>query len=127
MDLDHPAAAMSGLLARLATMPAWFADLAINVAVLTAAGAAALAWEYVLVRLARRAVDDRRQFLGTLLPQIRGPIRVALVIFALGLALPAARLDDSVAAAARHALLIAFIALTGWVAIIALGLAARAY
>ena len=127
MDIDKTAAAISGLASKLGLMLAWFPDLAVSFAVLVLALAVALACEYIVMRLGRPELDTRRAFLGALLTQARGPIRLALIIFALSVALPATRFDAIVTAAARHGLLIAFIAFMGWVAIIALGIAARLY
>jgi small-conductance mechanosensitive channel len=77
--------------------------------------------------LGRRALDSRRVFLKSLLSQTRGPTRLALIIFALSLAASPARLAADAAADVRHALLIAFIILMGWIAVIAVRLAGQIY
>src|SRR5262249_39545001 len=77
--------------------------------------------------LARRAMASRAVFLTLLLAQTRGPTRLGLVIIALGFVTAAAPLDPATAAAAHHALLIAFIILAGWIGVIAVRLAGQIY
>jgi small-conductance mechanosensitive channel len=106
-----------------ASIPAWAADLlAVALAV-----AAALVVHAVVMRAARRALDSRRVFLRSFLSQTQGPTRLALIIFALSLAATAAPLDAVTAATVRHALLIAFIVLVGWMAVVAMRLAGEFY
>jgi len=115
------AAARIGELASRA--PVWAVDLAAVVL----AVAAALACHAILTSLARRAMGSRAVFLTLLLGQTRGPTRLGLVIVALGFVTAAAPLDPGTAAAAHHALLIAFIILAGWIGVIAVRLAGQIY
>jgi small-conductance mechanosensitive channel len=117
----------SDIAARLEQIVARVPDWAVDLAALAVAVIAALACHAVLMRLVRRGLDSRRIFLKSLLSQTGGPTRLALIILALGLAVSAAPLDPSVSAAARHALLIAFIILAGWIAVIAVRLAGQIY
>jgi small-conductance mechanosensitive channel len=89
--------------------------------------AAALACHAILMSVARRAMGSRAVFLTLLLAQTRGPTRLGLVIIALGFVTAAAPLDPATAAAAHHALLIAFIILAGWIGVIAVRLAGQIY
>jgi small-conductance mechanosensitive channel len=127
MELQDLQALLSGLAARFDDIVARAPDWAINAAALAAAVAVALVCHAVLMRLVRRALDSRRVFLKSLLSQTRGPTRLALIIFALSVAVSTARLDDAAKSSARHALLIAFIILTGWIAVVAVRLAGQIY
>ena len=106
-----------------AWLPAWGAGMV--VLVLTVA--VALVAHAILLRLVRAALGPRRVFLQSLLAQTRDPTRLALIILALAAALPAARLDAAAADDVRHALLIGFIVLVGWFAIIAVNVFSRIY
>jgi small-conductance mechanosensitive channel len=122
-----PSAILAGLAARSEDIVARAPDWAVNLGALVVAVAAALLCHALLLSLGRRALDSRRVFLQSLLSQTRGPTRLALIIFALSLAASAARLDAAIAADVRHALLIAFIVLMGWIAVIAVRLAGQIY
>jgi len=106
-----------------AWLPAWGAGMV--VLVLTVA--VALVAHAILLRLVRAALGPRHVFLQSLLAQTRDPTRLALIILALAAALPAARLDAAAADDVRHALLIGFIVLVGWFAIIAVNVFSRIY
>ena len=99
----------------VARLPDW----ALALARLTVAVLCALLAYAVLARLVRRAVPPDRIFLGSLLIHTRGPVRLAVAILAIAIALPAAGFDPVVADSLRHALLIGFIVLAGWIAIVA--------
>ena len=103
--------------------PAW----AIDVTALTLAILVALAIHGLLMAVARRAVDARAVFVSSLLTRTRGPTRLALIIIALSIAAAAIPLDPSTAAAAHHALLIAFIILAGWIGVLAVRSAGQIY
>jgi small-conductance mechanosensitive channel len=127
MEPHSGLAVAAGLVARLDEILAWAPDWAVDLGAMTLAVALALVLHAVLMRLARRALDSRRVFLRSLLSQSLGPTRLALIILALGIALTAARLDADAMATARHALLIAFIVLLGWIATIAVRLGGQIY
>jgi small-conductance mechanosensitive channel len=127
MEQQSLQALVSGLFARFDDMAARAPDWAVDAGALAAAVAVAVVCHAVLMRLVRRALDSRRVFLKSLLAQTRGPTRLALIIFALSVAVSAARLDAAARADARQALLIAFIILTGWIAVVAVRLAGQIY
>jgi small-conductance mechanosensitive channel len=107
----------------LAWAPGWLAGSVI----LIAAAAAALLAHVVLIGILRRIVAARHFFLGALVVRTRAAIRLALVVFVLSGALQAAPFDPAVRAAIAHLLLLAFILLVGWFAIIVVHLAAETY
>jgi small-conductance mechanosensitive channel len=96
-----------------------FPDWALVAARLVFAVIAALAAHALLVRLVRRALGPDRIFLRSLLIRKRGPVRLALMIIAVAVALPVSGVDPALANAVRHALLIGLIVLAGWMAIVA--------
>lgn len=107
----------------LAWVPGWLAGLLI----LVAAAVAALWVHLVLISVVRRVVGSRRFFLAALVTRARAPTRLALLVLAVSVALPAAPFDPAVRAAIAHGLLIVFILLIGWFAMIAVQLAAETY
>jgi small-conductance mechanosensitive channel len=117
----------AGIAARVGDMVARAPGWAIDLAAIAAAIVAALLAHAVLMRVLRRSLDARRVFLKSLLAQTQGPTRLALIIFVLNLAASAAPLDESSRANAHHALLIAFIVLVGWIAVIAVHLGGQIY
>ncbi|MBV8754261.1 MAG: mechanosensitive ion channel family protein [Hyphomicrobiales bacterium] len=127
MDQKGPQAFLSDIAGRandlVAHAPAW----AIDMAAVALAVVVALAFHAILIAVVRRAVDARAVFLSSLLAQTRGPTRLALIIIALSIAAAVIPLDPSAAAAAHHALLIAFIILAGWIGVIAVRLAGQIY
>jgi small-conductance mechanosensitive channel len=127
MEQNSFQAIVSDLVARFAEAAARAPDWAVALGALAFAVVAALVCHAILMRLARRAVDSRNVFLKSLLSQTQGPTRLALVIFALTFATSATRLDAPTNATIHHALLIAFVILMGWIAVIAVRLAGRIY
>jgi small-conductance mechanosensitive channel len=103
--------------------PPWTLDLA----ALALAVVIALFAHYVVIRILNRLVGDRRVFLSLLLTRTEGPTRLAVVIAAVSVVTPWAPVDPAVSQAITHALIIAFIILVGWVAIIAVAIAADIY
>ena len=87
----------------------------------------ALFVHYVVLRILARLIGARRVFLSLLLTQTAGPTRLAVVIFAVSVVTQWAPLEPAVTQAVTHALLIAFIILVGWMAIIAVAIAADIY
>ena len=79
----------------------------------TAAGLALLLHR-AAVRLMRRLISSKHAFLQSLISATDGPIRMALVIFAVGIVLPAVPLEHDAQAAVGRALVVAFILLIGW-------------
>jgi small-conductance mechanosensitive channel len=106
---------------------AWAPDWLAGILILAAAALVALLAHFVLIAIVRRTLGTRRFFLGALILRTMAATRLALVVFVLGGALQAAPFDAPVRDALGHALLIAFILLLGWFAMIAVELAAETY
>jgi len=100
--------------------PPWMLALA---ALALAVGIALFA-HYIVLRILERLIGARRVFLSLLLTRTAGPTRLAVVIFAVSIVTQLAPVDPAVTQAITHALLIAFIILVGWMAMIAVGIAA---
>ena len=115
------------MVARLKDSVTWIPPWTIDLTVLVLAVAAALIAHGVMVRLARRAIAGRRPFVATLLRQTRGPTRLALVIFALSVAIQAVSLEPDAAATMVHLLQVALIFLLSWIAIRATDIASNIY
>lgn len=81
----------------------------------------------VLVSMTRRWIGESHPILRTLFTNTQGATRLALIILAVSLAVPAAPLSDGVQFFFSRALLVAFIILAGWVALIATKIAADFY
>lgn len=94
---------------------------------LVLAAAVALLLHRAVVRLMRRLISSRRVFLQSLISATDGPIRMALVIVAVGIVLAAAPLDRDAQAGVGRALMVAFIVLVGWSATAAIALASDYY
>ncbi|BBK42765.1 hypothetical protein STVA_27850 [Allostella vacuolata] len=107
----------------LGWIPGWVIG---SVMLVVAAGIAASIHGLVL-RLVRRLVGGERIFLNLLITRTTGPTRLAIIIFAVGLVLPAAPFEPEATAAIAKILTIAFILLLGWIAVTALDLAATLY
>jgi small-conductance mechanosensitive channel len=107
----------------LAWLPGWL----VGILVLVAAGIVALSAHLVLIAIVRRTLGARRLFLAMLLARTSAATRLALLVFFMSGALPAAPFDPAVRAGIAHGLLVAFILLVGWFAIIAVHLAAETY
>lgn len=106
---------------------AWLPDWAISLAILAAATAVAFGVHDALVRLARRLLRSREAFLRSWVQRTRGPSRLALLTIFLGMAVTTAPLSDGQADLARRVLLFVFVLLIGWIAIVALDIAAALY
>src|SRR5713101_2506637 len=107
----------------LAWAPGWLA----GILILVVAVVAALLAHLVLIGIARRIVGTRGSFLAALVVRTRAATRLALLVFVVSGALQVAPLDPAVRAAIGHVLVVAFILLVGWFAIIAVHLAAETY
>jgi small-conductance mechanosensitive channel len=123
MQLDSLRAITRWLGTVLDLAPPWALDLA----ALVLAVVIALLVHYVAIRILNRLVGDRRMFLSLLLTRTEGPTRLAVVIVLVSVVTPWAPVDPAVSQAITHALVIAFIILVGWVAIIAIAIAADLY
>jgi small-conductance mechanosensitive channel len=103
--------------------PAWTLDLA----ALVLAVILALFAHYVVMRILNRLIGNRQAFASLLLKRTVGFSRLAVVIAAVSVVTPWAPVDPAVSLAITHALVIAFIILVGWMAIIAVAIAADTY
>ncbi|NKC34124.1 mechanosensitive ion channel family protein [Falsiroseomonas selenitidurans] len=97
--------------ATLYWIPSWLLSLLI----LAAGVALAVLAHRVLFRIGTRLVEDRDLFWRSLMQRTEGPTRLAMIIIGLAFAAAIAPLTGGQADALRHVLLVAFIALVGWV------------
>ena len=103
-------------------MPAWLPGLM----VMAVAGTVALALHGTIIGLLRPVVRHRPG-LREMLDRMRSLIRLVVLIIALGIALPATQWPIDVMAAIGRILLISFVVLIGWGAVVAIGIAADIY
>ncbi len=108
-------------------LPTWVPQWIIGLAIM--AGAAALVLIVYLWFVARliRLAARYSPFLQTLLERARHPAAAILIIFALGVALPAAQLPYAWPLTIGHALLVALVLALGWTASKALDIGAELY
>ncbi|WP_034852881.1 mechanosensitive ion channel family protein [Inquilinus limosus] len=102
--------------AKLPWMPSW----AISAGLLALAVAVAIAVHRILFRIATDIVASKDLFWRSLVSRTHGPTRLAAIIVATSAAATVAPLSDAQVGIVRHILLLAFIALLGWVALTAL-------
>src|SRR4029453_1064450 len=102
------------LLAKADEYLPWIPNWLWAASILATAAALALLLHRAAVRLMRRLIAPKHVFLQSLISATDGPIRVALVIVAVGVVLPAAPLEHDALAAVGRALVVAFILLVGW-------------
>ena len=93
--------------------------------------AAAVAVALVIRRLAdvllRKTLATKHPFLYSLFLEMEGPLRLAVVLLALNIAVAVAPLGNQLAAVLSRILQVCFIALIGWIAMTALDIAAAIY
>jgi small-conductance mechanosensitive channel len=99
----------------------------LSLAALALAIVIALLTHYIVIRILNRLIGDRQVFLSLLLTRTAGPTRLATVIAAVSVVTAWAPVDPAVSQAITRALIIAFIILVGWIAIIAVALVADSY
>jgi small-conductance mechanosensitive channel len=99
----------------------------LGLAALALAIVIALLTHYIVIRILNRLIGDRQAFLSLLLTRTAGPTRLATVIAAVSVVTAWAPVDPAVSQAITRALIIAFIILVGWIAIIAVALVADSY
>jgi small-conductance mechanosensitive channel len=97
------------------------------VTLLALAALLALLVHEILARIVGRLARGSGRYLTSFLLAVRPVTRLAFVVVALALALPAAQLSPEADAIAAKVLLLATIVLVGWVAMIALDLASELY
>ncbi|WBV43050.1 mechanosensitive ion channel family protein [Pseudoroseomonas cervicalis] len=98
----------------------WAPDWAVSLLVLGVAALLALALHRAVYRVLTRLVEQRELFWRSLVQRTEGPVRMALVVFALSIGAGIAPLNGGQTTVLRHGLLICFIGLLGWVALTAL-------
>ncbi|MCQ8240667.1 mechanosensitive ion channel family protein [Rhizosaccharibacter radicis] len=96
----------------LSWLPPQFA----SVLVLVLAGGAALLAGRMLVNLLLRVPGPRREFFRSLAKGVRQPLRVLVVVIAVGAALPASGISNTGFAIVEQGLLVAVVLLMGWAA-----------
>ena len=121
--MSHPPPWLDDLAVRLAWAPAW----AVSLILIALAVVAALVFHAALVLIVRRGLAKGDAFWSALAVRTRRPTRLACIVAALSLAVPAAPLTPSEAASAKHVLLILFILLVGWIVMTALDIGAALY
>ena len=115
--------AMTGLRDALA----WAPDNIVGVLLLALAALIALSVHRTILRLRRRLLRDRHPYLRSFLTWTVGLTRVALIIFALFIVLPATPLDEETIAVLARILLLATIIVIGWAAIATVNMSAELY
>ncbi|HZP98784.1 MAG TPA: mechanosensitive ion channel domain-containing protein [Reyranella sp.] len=108
-------------------LSAWLPSWLIAVIALVVTTAIAFGVHAVLMRIALRLVPERHDFVRSLLAATRGLSKAALAIVMVALLLPALAFDEKVEAVISRGLIVAFILLIGWAAIIAVSLASDLY
>ena len=105
----------------------WAPDWAFGVVLMAIAAIVALIVHRVISTVFRRAFGERHPLLRSIFERIIGPSRLALVAFALAAVLPSTAFNPAVIETLGRILLIAFIALAGWMAHIAIETASGLY
>jgi small-conductance mechanosensitive channel len=120
-------AIVEGLQARFGGMLPAARDWAAAAFLLVGAAIVALLLHAAILALVRRALGERRPFLRTVLRATTEPTRLALLLVALAIALPATPLSADTQANLGRLLALATICLLGWVAATVLHIAADLY
>jgi len=115
------------LLTEFYSYTTWIPNWLLTALMLAVAAGSALLLHRGAVRLAHRLVSPHREFLQSLISATDGPIRMALVVVAIAIVLPAAPLERDAQAAVGRMLVVAFIVLLGWSATAAISLASDFY
>ena len=106
---------------------AWAPDGLVGAAMLALAALLALVIHSMLIRLLLRVLKDRRPYLRSFLSSTMGLTRLALVVLALFVVLPAAPFSFEVESVVTNVLLVTAIGLIGWAAVIAIDMTADLY
>lgn len=104
-------------------LPGWL----LGAVLLLIAIALALAIYTAIVKMMRSTLGARHPNVRALFTQTKGPLRLALIVFALSIALPLAPIDTAVANGLSRAMHVAFIALLGWMAMVAVQIFTQIY
>jgi small-conductance mechanosensitive channel len=111
------------IIGAISLLPNWIVSLASAAAAILAA---LLAYA-LIVRIVRRTLGARHPYLRSLLARTKGTFLIALMMAALAIVLPMAPIDPVAASRVSGLLHVAFVALTGWMAITAVDIGARLY
>ena len=111
----------------LSSALSWAPDWAFGVALLAISAIVALIVHRVISKVFRRAFGARHPLLRSIFERATGPLRLALVAFALAAVLPSTPFNPAVIDTLGRILLITFIALAGWMAHIAMETASGLY
>ena len=102
-------------------------DWAVAAVLFAIAVIAALTLHQIAVAILTRALSAQHPMLQRIVIGTRGPSRLALLLFALAVTVPAAPVDDNVGDLLSKLLLLTTIGLLGWMAITAIHIAADLY
>src|SRR5215468_2002854 len=116
-----------GGLSDLRDLVAWIPDPVAGILMLVFASLIALAIHGTAVRLVRRLLGDRHPFLRSFLSSTRGLSRLALLVLALFIVLPATPFEGDTEVIIAKILVLAAIGLLGWAAITAVDMTADFY
>jgi small-conductance mechanosensitive channel len=105
----------------------WASNGVVTAVILTLTAGAAWLLHGLLARLARRIIPSRHRYAQSVLARIGGATRLALVVLAMFIAVPAAPLDPEARGIVIRLLVLATIGLIGWSAITAANTAAAIY
>ena len=108
---------------QLAWVPPWIVGLVLTALAL----GLVLGLHDLLVKAVGRSIRRRSDFTRSLVVRTRGPSRLALVVFALGWVAQIAPLAPRDTRFIQHGLLVAFIVLVGWMALVALDIGSALY
>jgi small-conductance mechanosensitive channel len=106
---------------------AWLPDPIVSVLIILLAAAVALAVHNRLRAVTRRLLSRRSPQLFSMMTQMRGLTRLALLVLAMLIAVPVAPIDPFTKALLGHLLLMAIIALIGWAIVEAMHIGAAIY
>jgi small-conductance mechanosensitive channel len=105
----------------------WVPEWVIGLALVALAIVAALFAHRGIMGLARRVIGTQRSLWLTILERTRGPSELAACLAAVALVLPLAPLDDRIRLGLIQLMVVACIALVGWIAVRAVDMAAGRY
>ena len=105
----------------------WIPEWVIGLALVALAIVAALFIHRGIMGLARRVIGTQRSLWLTILERTRGPSELAACLAAVALVLPLAPLDDRIRLALIQLMVVACIALVGWIAVRAVDMGAGRY
>ncbi len=105
----------------------WLPDWVATALILVVPALVALCVYQLFVRLIRRIARGKSSYVRTVLTRVREPIRFALVILALSASVRASAFSVTLRSELSHLLLIAFIALVGWAAVLTVHVTGELY